>query len=81
MAHGDVTHEREQFVKELQQTASAKAIPIQKLSWRGVPNKEASELTIESGGKKRVFTVSDDDLINDGQAQIDLIINGIIDNE
>jgi hypothetical protein len=81
MAQPDVIQSREQFEQKLRQTASNKAIPIQQLAWRDVPNKDASDLTIESGGKKRVFTISNPDLRNDVQGQLELILNQVIDNE
>jgi len=81
MARPDVIQKREHFRKALQETASKKAIPVEKLSWRDVPIRDASELIVESGGKTRVFTISDFDLINEVQGQIEQIINAIIDNE
>jgi hypothetical protein len=73
--------DRDHFVKQLQQTASNKAIPIQRLSCRDLSGKDGFELTIESGGKKRVFTISDSQSVSDPDGEIDLIINQIIDNE
>jgi hypothetical protein len=81
MAQQDVLENREQFQKALQDTASKQAIPIEKLSWRDVPNQDASDLIVESGGKKRVFTISDSDLIHDVRGQIEQIINVAIDVE
>jgi len=81
MARPDAIQKREHFRKALQETASKKAIPVEKLSWRDVPNRDASELIVESGGKTRVFTISDFDLIDEVQGQIEQIINAIIDNE
>ena len=81
MAQTEVIQARERFENKLKQTASNKAIPLQQLAWRDVPNKNASDLTIESGGKKRVFTISDGDLMNDVQGQLELILNQVIDNE
>jgi hypothetical protein len=50
-------------------------------SWRDVANNDASELIVKSGGKERVFTITDPDLVNDVEGQIELIINWAIDNE
>jgi hypothetical protein len=36
MAHDDITKNRERFVKELQQTASERAIPIERLPFQEV---------------------------------------------
>jgi len=72
---------RDQFVKQLQETAAARAIPIERLSCRNIPNKDGFELIVESGGKKRVFTVDDAGSINDKDAEIELIINQVRDNE
>ena len=81
MAQSDATQSRKHFEQKLRQTASNKAIPIQQLTWRDVPNKDASDLTIESGGKKRVFTITNPDLRNDVEGQLELILNQIMDNE
>ena len=81
MASEGVSRNREWFQKELEQTASRKAIPIQHLSWRDVSNQDASDLIVESGGKKRVFTLEHSDMTKDAQGQIELIVNQIIDNE
>jgi hypothetical protein len=72
--------EQDRFVKELQQTASAKSIPIERLSCRDLPDKDGFEMTIASGGKERVFTISDSQARNDPDAEIELIINQLIDN-
>jgi hypothetical protein len=52
-----VEQDRERFVKQLQQTASDRAIPIEQLSCRGIPGKDGFEVTIKSGGKKRVIFI------------------------
>jgi hypothetical protein len=72
---------RDRFVKQLQQTASARAIPIDRLNSRDLPAKDGFELIVESGGKTRVFTISDSESINDPEGEIELLINQIGDNE
>ena len=81
MAQQNVVESRERFQKALEDTAVKQAIPIDKLSWRDVPNQHASDLIVESGGKKRVFTISDADLTEDVRGQIEQIINVAIDVE
>jgi hypothetical protein len=81
MAQQEVIRNREQFQRQLQQTASAEAVPLEQFSWRDVANNDASELIVKSGGKERVFTITDPDLVNDVDGQIELIINWAIDNE
>lgn len=82
MERSDVLQIRERFGKEVQATASDKSIPIQRLSWRDVPEKDASELIIESGGKRREFTFDNGDLATGAvRGEIEVIINTIIDNE
>jgi len=81
MAQQKVINKRGHFQQKLQQTASAQAVPLEQLSWRDVPNKDASELIVESAGKRRIFTITDSDLLNDDEGQIELIINWAIDNE
>jgi hypothetical protein len=73
--------DRERFIKELEQTASDRAIPIERLTWRDIPEKDAFELTIKAGGKERVFTIGDSQSIGDSEGEIELIINQIGDNE
>jgi len=73
--------DRDRFVKKLQQTASERAIPIDRLSSRDLPAKDGFELTVKSGGKERIFTISDAQSVNDPEGEIDLLINQIGDNE
>jgi hypothetical protein len=73
--------DRDRFVKQLQQTASDRAIPIERLTCRAIPDKDGFELTIKAGGKERIFTISDFQSISDSEGEIELIINQIIDNE
>ena len=72
---------RENFVKRLQETASQKAIPIDRLSCQGIPDKDGFQLTVESGGKKQIFTVSDSEAIKNPDAEIEALLNKIGDNE
>jgi hypothetical protein len=72
---------RESFVKKLQQTASERAIPIERMGCRDLPDKDGFELTVKSGGKERIFTISDTQSVNDPEAEIELLINQIGDNE
>ena len=72
---------RDHFVKQLQQTASERAIPIDRLTCRDLPDKDGFEVTVKSGGKERIFTISDSQSVNDPEAEIDLLINQIGDNE
>jgi hypothetical protein len=72
---------RDSFVKRLQQTASERAIPIDRLGCRDLPDKDGFELTVKSGGRERIFTVSDAQSVKDPEAEIDLLINQIGDNE
>jgi hypothetical protein len=81
MTHQTVKQNRERFKKRLEDTASKQAIPIDKLDMREVRNRNAFELIANSGGKERVFTIEDFAISNDPQAEIDQIINVLIDNE
>jgi hypothetical protein len=81
MTNQDIVKNRERFVKDLEQTASDRAIPIDRLDCRDIPDKDGFELIVESGGKKRVFTISDFESMKDPEGEIELIINQIIDNE
>jgi hypothetical protein len=72
---------RDSFVKKLQETASERAIPIDRLSCRDLPDKDGFELTVKSGGKERIFTISDAQSVKDPEGEIDLLINQIGDNE
>ena len=72
---------RERFVKQLAQTASDRAIPIDRLNCRDLPDKDGFELVVESGGKKQIFTISDSESVNDPEGEIELLINQISDNE
>lgn len=72
---------RDRFVKQLRQIASDRAIPIDRLTCRDLSDKDGFELIVESGGRKRVFTISDSESINDPEGEIDLLINQIGDNE
>ena len=81
MADNDIAKNREQFVKDLEQTASHRAIPIDRLNCREIPNKDGFQLIVESGGKERVFTIGDFESMKDREGEIELIINQIIDNE
>lgn len=73
--------DRDRFVAQLKQTASERKIPIDHLSCRNIPDKDAFELVVESGGKERVFTIDESNSIKDPQAEIDLLINQFGDNE
>lgn len=81
MANEDIAKNRERFVKDLEQTASGRAIPIDRLNCRDIPDKDGFELIVESGGKKRVFTIGDFESIKDREGEIEFIINQISDNE
>ena len=81
MTNRDVAKSRELFVKDLEQTASDRAIHIDRLNCRDIPDKDGFELIVESGGKERVFTVGDFESIEDRKGEIELIINQIMDNE
>ena len=72
---------RDRFVKKLQAIASERAIPIDRLGCRDLPDKDGFELTVKSGGKERIFTISDAQSVNDPNGEIDLLINQIGDNE
>jgi hypothetical protein len=41
---------REYFMKRLQDTASQKAIPINRMTCQGIPDKDGFQLTVEAGG-------------------------------
>ena len=73
--------QRERFVKKLEETASERAIPIDRLGCRDLPGKDGFELTVKSGDKERIFTISDVQSIKDPEGEIDLLINQIGDNE
>jgi hypothetical protein len=79
MTQQDTIKNRERFQVALQNAASKQAIPLDRLSWRDIPNRDASDLIVEAGGKKRVFTITDNDMINDIEGQIDQILNVAID--
>ena len=81
MMDEDIAKNRERFVKDLQETASHRAIPIDRLNRRDIPDKDGFELIVESGGKKRIFTVGDFESMKDREGEIELIINQIGDNE
>jgi hypothetical protein len=81
MAQQNTTKNRERFQMALQDTASKQAIPLDRLSWRDIPDRDASDLIVEVGGKKRVFTITNNDMINDVEGQIDQILNVAIDVE
>jgi hypothetical protein len=72
---------RDRFVKKLQETASERAIPIDRLGCRDLPDKDGFELTVRSGGKERIFTISDAQSVKDPEGEIDLLINQIGDSE
>ena len=76
----DMTKGREQFVERLRQTASDKKIPIDRLASRGIPDKDAFEVVVESGGKTEIFTIPGQTSIEDPEGEIEQIINSIIDN-
>lgn len=46
MAHDDIAKNRERFVKDLEQTASHRAIPIDRLDCREIPDKDGFQLII-----------------------------------
>jgi hypothetical protein len=73
--------EQDRFVKKLQQTAADRAIPIDRVSCRDLPDKDGFELTVKSGGKERIFTIGDSQSVNDPEGEIELLINQIGDNE
>ena len=81
MAHDDIAKNRERFVKDLEQTASDRAIPIDRLNCREIPGKDGFQLIVDSGGKERIFTIGDFESVKDREGEIELIINQIIDNE
>jgi hypothetical protein len=81
MAHNNIAKNREQFVKDLEQTASQRAIPIDRLNCREIPDKDGFQLIVESGGKERIFTIGDFESMKDPEGEIELIINQIVDNE
>jgi hypothetical protein len=81
MANKDTAKNRERFVQDLEQTASARAIPIDRLNCRDIADKDGFELIVESGGKTRVFTIGDFESIKDREGEIEFIINQISDNE
>ena len=81
MAHDDIAKNRERFVKDLEQTASDRAIPIDRLNCRETPGKDGFQLIVDSGGKERIFTIGDFESVKDREGEIELIINQIIDNE
>ena len=79
MAH--LVKNREQFVQDLKETASKRAIPIDRLECQDIPDKDGFQLIVESGGKKRILTVGDFETMKDREGEIELIINQISDNE
>ena len=81
MAHENIAKNREQFIRDLEQTASCRSIPIDRLDCRDIPDKDGFVLVVESGGKKRIFTVGDYESTQDRDGEIELIIDQIIDNE
>lgn len=81
MAQQHTLKNRERFQAALQDAASKQAIPLDRLSWRDIPNRDASDLILEAGGKKRVFTITTSDMVDDVQGQIDQILNVAIDVE
>ena len=81
MAQQDILKNRERFQAALQDAAAKQAIPLDRLSWRDIPNRDASDLIVEAGGKKRVFTITTSDMVDDAQGQIDQILNVAIDVE
>jgi hypothetical protein len=81
IARDDIAKNRERFVKTLEQTASHRAIPIDRLDCREIPDKDGFQLIVESGGKERIFTIGDFESMKDPEGEIELIINQIIDNE
>jgi predicted nuclease of predicted toxin-antitoxin system len=81
MAQQDTLKNRERFQAALQDAAAKQAIPLDRLSWRDIPNRDASDLIVEAGGKKRVFTITTSDMVDDAQGQIDQILNVAIDVE
>jgi hypothetical protein len=68
------------FEKKLRDAFFKKVIPIDALTWQDVPDKDASVLIIESGGKKRRFTLDNFRIIADTEGEIEVIINSLIDN-
>jgi len=40
MAHDDIAKNRERFVKDLEQTASERAVPIDRLNCREIPDND-----------------------------------------
>jgi hypothetical protein len=81
MAQQDIIKSRERFQAALQDAASKQAIPLDRLTWRDIPNRDASDLIVEASGKKRIFTITASDMINDIEGQIDQILNVAIDVE
>ena len=81
MTQQDIIKNRERFQMALQDTASKQAIPLDRLSWRDIPVRDASDLIVEVGGRKRVFTITNNDILNDMEGQIDQILNVAIDVE
>ena len=80
MAQQTVKQNRERFKKLLQDTASKRAIPIEKLDMREIPNRDAFELIAKSEGKERVFTI-EDSALDDPEGEIEQINNVLEDNE
>lgn len=72
---------RDSFVKQLEQTAADRAVPIDRVRCRALPDKDGFELTVDSGGREQIFTISDAQSIKDPGAEIELLINQISDNE
>ena len=81
MVQQDTIKSRERFQAALQDAASKQAIPLDRLAWRDIPNRDASDLIVEASGKKRIFTITTSDMVNDIEGQIDQILNMAIDVE
>lgn len=60
---------------------AGRAIPIDRVGCRDLADKDGFELTVKSGGKERIFTISDAQSVKDPEAEIELLINRIGDNE
>ena len=52
MAQQDTIKERERFQAALQDAASNQAIPLDRLSWRDIPNRDASDLLSRRAAKR-----------------------------
>jgi len=51
MAQQDTIKNRERFQIALQDAASKQAIPLDELTWRDIPNRDASNLIIEAAAR------------------------------